>query len=250
MQATVDIDTSVGGAKRGKITDYQQIRGFVLARKPAMLRMIGLMPFVRTTAFDMVSNGQIFKLWIPPKNRYVVGRNDVKSKDQSQPLENIRPQQIYDALLLPEIDSQQEIPVMVGDFETVIDANGHKIQQPDYELDIIHKNNPPYLSRKIVFSRTNLLPDRQFIYNEKGDLVTDVRYDGYKDYGGANFPSQIEIKRPEEEYDITLTILKLQINEPLSDDKFTLVQPPGAQVVHLDQGPRSSQVSGIPGDGN
>ena len=42
MQATVDIATSVGGSKKGKITDYQQIRGYVLARKPAMLRMTGL----------------------------------------------------------------------------------------------------------------------------------------------------------------------------------------------------------------
>ena len=57
-----------------------------------------------------------------------------------------------------------------------------------------------------------------------------------------NFPSQIEIWRPQEEYDITITIVKLQLNEPLPDDKFALAQPPGAQVVHLDQ-PQSSQVS-------
>jgi len=31
---------------------------------PAMLHLIGLLPIVRTTAFDMVSNGQEFKLWI------------------------------------------------------------------------------------------------------------------------------------------------------------------------------------------
>src|SRR3954470_24349232 len=55
IQATVDIDTTVGGIKKGKVTDYQQIRGYVLARKPSMLRMIGLMPIVRNTAFDMVS---------------------------------------------------------------------------------------------------------------------------------------------------------------------------------------------------
>ena len=79
MQATVDIDTSVGGVKKGKVTDYQQIRGYVLARKPAMLRMIGLMPIVRNRAFDMVSDGREFKLWIPPKNRFVVGRNDVET---------------------------------------------------------------------------------------------------------------------------------------------------------------------------
>ena len=76
LQATVDIDTSVGGAQRGKITDYKQIRGYVLLQKPAMLRMIGLLPIVRNRAFDMVSDGKKFELWIPPKNKFVVGAND------------------------------------------------------------------------------------------------------------------------------------------------------------------------------
>ena len=79
LQATVDIDTSVGGVKKGKVTDYQQIRGYILARKPNMLRMIGLMPIVRNHAFDMVSDGRDFKLWIPPRNRFVVGRNDIET---------------------------------------------------------------------------------------------------------------------------------------------------------------------------
>ena len=103
LQATVDIDTAVGGAKKGKITEYKEIRGYVLARKPAMLRMIGLLPIIRNRAFDMVSDGQEFKVWIPPKNRFVVGRNDVVTPNPQQPLENLRPQIIYDALLLREI---------------------------------------------------------------------------------------------------------------------------------------------------
>src|SRR5690349_16818097 len=111
MQATVDIDTSVGGMKKGKVTDYQQIRGYILVRKPSMLRMIGLMPIVRNRAFDMVSDGRDFKLWIPPKNRFVIGRNDVETHNLDQPLENVRPQHIYDALILREIDPQNEIAV-------------------------------------------------------------------------------------------------------------------------------------------
>src|SRR5947209_13570499 len=109
MQATVDIDASSGGVKKGKVTDYKEIRGYVLARRPAMLRMIGLMPIVRNKAFDMVSNGQEFKLWIPPKNRFVVGKNEVQSPNTAQPLESIRPQNIYDALLIRPIDSLEEI---------------------------------------------------------------------------------------------------------------------------------------------
>src|SRR5579863_8308576 len=106
LQATVDIDTSVGGAKKGHVTDYKEIRGYVLARKPAMLHMIGLLPIVRTTAFDMVSDGQEFKLWIPPRNRFVIGRNDMQNPSSDQPMESIRPQDIYDALLIHAIDPE------------------------------------------------------------------------------------------------------------------------------------------------
>jgi outer membrane lipoprotein-sorting protein len=236
MQATVDIDTSVGGEKRGKITDYQQIRGYVLARKPSMLRMIGLMPIVRNRAFDMVSNGKEFKLWIPPKNRFVEGRNDVETPNAKQPLENLRPQHIYDALLLREIDEKEETAAVGAGEEIVTDAKGHKKVQPDYELYVIRKgDHGPYLARKIVFSRTDLLPNRQIVYDQNGNQSTDSRYGEYKDYQSVNFPSKIEIIRPQEEYDITLSILKLQLNEPLGNDKFQLEQPPGADVIHLNQ---------------
>ena len=77
LNATVDIDTSVGGEKRGKITDFKEIRGYVLVRKPNMLRMIGLYPIVRNKAFDMVSNGHEFKLSIPANNKFYVGHNQI-----------------------------------------------------------------------------------------------------------------------------------------------------------------------------
>ena len=248
LQATVDIDTSVGGVKKGKVTDYKQIRGYVLIRPPAMLRMIGLLPIVRNKAFDMVSDGKEFKLWIPAKNRFIVGRNDVTTPNAS-PLENIRPQQIYDAMLLPKIDPDKEIAVVENDFETVTDKKGHQVQQADYELEVIAKGEHGwFLSRKILFSRNDLLPHRQLVYDENGDLRTDARYEDYKDYNGINFPSQIEIWRPQEEYDITLTIVKLQINEPLGNDKFALEQPAGAEVVHLDQPATTSPQGSKRGD--
>jgi outer membrane lipoprotein-sorting protein len=236
MQATVDIDTSVGGANRGKVTDYKEIRGYVLARKPAMLRMIGLLPIVRNRAFDMVSDGTQFKLWIPPKNRFVVGRNDVENPNPKQPLENLRPQNIYEALLIRGIDPEQEIAVLENGLETVLDSRRHRVDQPDYEIVVVRKGKVGwFLSRKIIFSRTDLEPHRQLIYDDRGVLVTDVRYGEYQDYDGTSFPKQTEIERPQEEYDITLNIVKLELNKPLNDDQFDLQQPPGAEVVHLGQ---------------
>ncbi len=229
MQATVDIDTSVGGVKKGKVTDYKQIRGYVLARKPAMLRMIGLLPIVRNRAFDMVSDGQVFKLWIPPKNRFIIGRNDIETHNIQQPLENLRPQQIYDALLLPQIDQKNEIAVVENSTEIVRDAKGHNLEQPNYEIDVIRNGEHGwFLARKILFSRTDLLPHRQLIYNPNGDLVSDIHYESYKDFNGVNFPSIIEIWRPQEEYDITLSIVKATANRatPSNAGLFPAYSPP------------------------
>ncbi|MGC1451816.1 MAG: DUF4292 domain-containing protein [Candidatus Sulfotelmatobacter sp.] len=240
LKATVDIDTSAGGMKKGHVTDYKEIRGYILARTPDSLHMIGLMPIVRTTAFDMVSDGQDFRLWIPPRNKFVIGKNDVATPNTDQPMENIRPQNIYEALLIRRIDPNSEIAVIENDYEMLHDAKGNRVLQEDYELTIIQKYDKGWrLSRKIVFGRTDLKPHRQYIYDEDNKVVTDARYAEYKDYDGFSFPSRIEIFRPQEEYDITLNLLKLDINKPLTDDQFVLEQPNGAVVVHLDR-PQSS----------
>ncbi len=235
LQATVDIATTVGGAKKGKVTEYTEIRGYVLARKPSMLRMIGLMPVVRNKAFDMVSDGSEFKLWIPPKNKFIVGHNEITHVSQNA-LENVRPQHIFDALLLRPIDPENEIAVLETDFEPVKTGKNAEFLQPDYVLDVIRKGHQGwFLSRKITFSRADLLPHRQRIFDEQGDLVTDARYDDFQNYNGINFPNRIEIWRPVDEYTIVLKMVKLQLNQPLTDDQFALNKPPGAEFVNLDQ---------------
>lgn len=244
MQATVDIDTTVGGVKKGKVTDYEEIRGYVLARKPAMLRMIGLLPIVRNKAFDMVSDGQAFKLWIPPKNRFVIGRNDVVIPNPTQAFENVRPQHIYDALLLRQIDPQTEIAVMENDTKVVNEAKNRQVTRGDYIIDVVRKTDGGWLlSRKIIFNRADLLPSRQLLYDDQGNVITNARYGKYKDDKGMKFPWQIEIARPRDEYDITLNIVKLDLNQPLQDDKFILDQPVGAEVIDLDK-PKSNTAGG------
>ena len=235
MEATVDIDTAVGGEKKGKVTEYQEIRGYVFARQPAMLRMIGLFPIVRNRAFDMVSDGERFKVWLPTKNRFIVGKNNEVTPNPKQPLQNLRPNVIYDALLLHPIDPQTETAVFEPATETVPGEKGHTYERPDYAIDIIRgQGSATWLARKIVFSRMDLLPNRQLIYDESGKLVTDARYSNYQAYNGVQFPAVIEIRRPEEEYDITLHIVKMDMNLPLANDKFVLDQPAGAQVINLD----------------
>jgi outer membrane lipoprotein-sorting protein len=242
LNATVDIDSSVGGEKRGKVTDFKEIRGYVLVRKPNMLRMIGLYPIVRNKAFDIVSNGQEFKLSVPATNKFYIGHNQV-IQDSSSPLDTLRPQAIYDALLLQAVNPDNEIAVLESSTEMVVDAQTHKlVQQPNYVLDVIRRTDKGWtLARKVAFDRTNLIPHRQVFYDEHGNPVTDARYQAFKAYDNVNFPSYIDVKRPQEEYDIRLFIVKLTVNQTISEDQFALEPPPGSLLVNLDD--RNKNVS-------
>jgi outer membrane lipoprotein-sorting protein len=109
------------------------------------------------------------------------------------------------------------------------------VEQLAYTLLIIDKDEAgPYLSRKIVFSRTDLLPHEQSLYNRQGQLVTFARYENFSDYSGIMFPGIVSIQRPVEGYSITLSIVKLEVNVPLTDEQFVLTQPPGSQLINLD----------------
>jgi len=236
LNATVNLAASSGGSKKGKITEYKEIKGYILVRQPNMLRMIGLLPIVRNRAFDMVSDGNTFKLWVPPQNKFIVGSNVVVRPSQ-RPLENLRPQHIYDALLLHPIDPAHDIAVLEQGNQNVEDPKTKKtVLQPDYVVDVITRVDQSwYLSRKITFSRVDLMPIGQRVYDRNGYLATDATYFGFKDFGGLTFPATIRIWRPQEEYSVTLNIEKLTINQPLTDEQFALNQPPGSQLVQLDK---------------
>jgi len=169
-----------------------------------------------------------------------VGSNNAPYQPDKR-LENMRPQYIYDVLLMPQISPDDEIPFLENGYEIVLDPKRHRVEQPDYELAVLRKGPQGwYLSRRIEFSRTDLLPHRQRIYDQQGNVVTDAHYQDYKDFGETTFPNTIEIERPRENYDIILSMVKLEINKTLTDDQFVLEQPSGADVVHLGQSDSSS----------
>ena len=230
--ATVEIATSVGGAKKGKVTEYQQIKGYILEKDPDMLRMIGKVPLVGTTLFDMVSDGKTFKLSIPVTNRFIVGPAQEGAVPSTNTLENLRPHVFFDSLLLHEI-AADEIPVLEQSTQIVTDAKNKKKswEVPDYVVDIIKKDGEFwYMERKIEFDRINLKPYRQLIYDQSGQVATEATYEEYEDFNGMSFPSIIQINRPKEEYSVRLIVEKLQVNTPMTDEQFVLKQPEGSRL--------------------
>jgi hypothetical protein len=234
--ANVDVDFSSGGEKKGKVTDYAELSGYILVRKPDMLRMFMQAPVVRSRVFDMASNGQTFEVSWPPRNQFFIGSSRYVGKPSASPLENLRPQVIIDALVLNKIDPENEIAFLEESTEMVTDPKTHKpVEQGTYVVTIIQRTDSHWgLFRKIVFSRDTLQPHQQFVYSHD-QLVTYARYDNFSEANGIVFPNIIDIQRPIEELSFRLAVTKLRVNEAIQDEQFVLQQPPGSKLVNLDE---------------
>ena len=229
LDATVQIEPTVTSEQRGEIITYRDVRAFLLIRKPAHLRMIGQYPVVRNTAFDLVSDGERFGLYVPSKNRYIVG-NSQGGKRSKSPLENLRPQHILDALLV-------EGPA-AGREEAALEV-ATEGQKSYYIVLILRRRDAGglLLARKLWFERENLTLARLQIFDSTGAVETDARYSSYAEFSGIHYPQQIAFDRPQDDYGLMLTVTELEFNQPLEDDKFQMAQPAGAELVDMEQTP-------------
>jgi hypothetical protein len=232
FSATVDMAPSLGSAEKNQITEYKDVRAYIYFRKPAEVHILGLAPLVRTRAFDMVSDGTDFRLYIATQNRFIVGRDEVSAPSKNK-LENLRPQHFVSAMLVHPVDPRSEQLTMIN---LTDENNAFYILMALHEVD--GKLQP---SRSIWFSRVDLQMARQLIFDENGNILTDARYSQWHAYDNVPFPQHIEITRPRDEYGMVIDIVKMDINKGVADDKLVLTQPEGSTLQVVGQPPAKTQ---------
>jgi outer membrane lipoprotein-sorting protein len=198
------------------------VRAYILFRKPAAIHILGLYPVVLGKAFDMVSNGTDFKLYVPSRNRFLVGLNTVEQPSKNK-LENLRPQHFLEALLVKPLDMAAN-KILMENFTDEDNAF--------YILHEVHENGGGELNlrRTVWFNRVDLKLARQLIFDDDGNILTDARYEQWRVFDNVAFPSHIEINRPRDEYGVVIDVTKLDINKGVTDDKFVLEQPEGTTL--------------------
>jgi len=228
FNATVDMVPALGSAEKSKITEYKDVRAYILYRGPGDIRLVGLYPVVRNKAFDMVSNGTDFKLYLPVQGRFIRGRNDLTENSKNK-LENLRPQHFLEALVVKPVDPGAE-KVLIENFTDEANAYYilHTVREAAGDLQ---------LSRTIWFNRLDLRIERQMAFDSAGNILTDARYANWKTYDNIPFPQHVEINRPRDEYGVVIDLVKMDINKGVTDDKFVLDQPEGTKLQILGQPP-------------
>lgn len=235
FNASVEIAATTGGGLQGKETQYTSFAGYILMRKPEFLRVLLLVPVVRTQALDMASNGSDFKLLIPPRKRAIVGSNTVTTPSKNG-LENLRPDVFFDSMFVQGPEKDQVIS-MTTDIRVIESGKKKKdlIEEPAYSMQILARPEGQTVRtlRVIHINSIDLLPYQQDIYNTSGQVVTKAHYSNYHYYGNTPYPSNIVIERPRDHYSLTVNITKLTLNQKLDDDQFELKIPESIPVETL-----------------
>jgi len=232
--AKVEIRASKVETSRAMATDYPSVEGVILMRKPDSLRVVGLTFGVKV--FDMASTGECFTLSIPHYDEVMKGCGPSKIKSANT-WENLRPNFFFDAMLVRGLPPEDEYYV-TADSVTVEDAaRKHLYTVPEYKLYIVHRmpNSQQLKAMRVVsFHRDDLQPYQQDIYDDKGNLETQVTYAGYQDFEGSKYPSTVTIERPLEEVTIVLSVERVKENQPLADDQFVVEIPESSKIKNVE----------------
>ncbi len=243
LNATIELKPTAGSKYSGVIDEYHEVKAFLLAARPAEIRVIGQAPVIGTTVFDMASDGEIFRVSIPSKNKFLVGPV-AQERASSKPIENLRPQHLLDALLWPEVRKEESV--------TLREYNDENSRY--YVLTVLRGGYQVEVLREIWFDRADLLVSRLQTFGPKGLLLSDVRLANWEPIdnaagqsaaaqvlGTASFPRAIRIDRPHDDYKLDLQVTKISLNEAIPAERFKLEQPAGAEVVRVGEATENKQ---------
>jgi len=234
LDATVELKPTAGSKYSGVIDEYHEVKAFILALRPAEIRVIGQAPVIGTTVFDMASDGETFRVSIPPKKKFLVGPVAVE-RSSSKPIENLRPQHLLDALLWPEIRKEESV--------TLREYNEENARY--YILTVLRGGYQVEVLREIWFDRSELQVSRMLTFGPKGVLLSDIRLGDWQPSDAATsstaaalFPRAIRIERPHDDYTLDLRVTKVIMNEEIPAERFKLEKQAGAERVQVGKDPK------------
>ena len=220
----MDMSPSVGSLYEGEIKDYATLGGYILFQKPDRMRIVGLDPVMHMTVFDMVSAGDEFRMYIPNKNQFIEGNNSTPVASSNK-LERLRPVAFLTSLLISPPDPTVDITLL----EEVTTGG-----ESTYILLFIQRDPIDRLARSVYFDRHSLEIARQKTFDPSGGVVSDTLYSDWRRYGGISFPTTIDIKRPQDHYEVRLTVTSMKMNTAdVTPQKFILDQPQGSELRQL-----------------
>jgi hypothetical protein len=240
---------TVEETEKGKGRQYRTANGRLLLGRPSSIRLNIQAPVLSADIAEMASDGRRFQLLIhPPEYRALIsGSNDASYQEEKArlekdpelgkagPLLNIRPQHFTAAFLPALIDAGTEAFLheeqVTGPDPRAGAKKDAEVRKSYYVLTAVHRGaGSPHA--QFWFDRMgDVALVRQRVYDPRGYLVTDIRYDGFlpaSAAAGHKLPARVRIERPYDDYALVVTVRPdgILVNRDLPENAFTLEVPP------------------------
>lgn len=217
--------------EEGYFEKYRKAGGYLVAEEPDSIFLNILNPLTHSSVLVMASRAKHFEIWIPSRNQFVTGETNLKAREEN-PVYNVRPLHILQGILVAAVPSQSE-------YRYSLEEN-QDAQYKYYVVDVfkVEENSQVLqLLRKIWIERSRLHLARQQFFRGP-EIVSVVDYSDPVDVQGKLVSTRVNIDRPLDGYSIAFTFQadKLELNRSVKEDAFKLQQPPGAELIQVDEG--------------
>jgi hypothetical protein len=276
MRAKMDLkfeDNSF--AESGIAEKYKAADGEVVVQRPANILLKVQAPFIKTDIAQMTSDGERFRVAILQDGgdgrykKFVQGTNSADYsllqeqvrktdldngkviKQNVNAFSNLRPQHFTDAMLVRPVDTENYSYVTSTilqeeyDFKLAKNSPLRWVLRGYYLLDEMKKqaDGTLHITRRFWFDRVGgIRLARQQIFDEKGEIESDITYGQEGNLGGTgeylNLPLQIAVTRPKEKYKMKLTYQTpetVSIGKQYKTEVFQLKNEWGLEEVDLDK---------------
>ncbi len=218
-------------------------------QRPDKIRLLIQAPTIKTKIADMASESNHFRVAIfsGGYRRFLIGTNDADYSHWKARLGDAGKQALASARPFHFTDALMMRPLTLGDQRFVFGIEEALVEEPDTrqgakkgarvlrsfyvvsELEASPESpSPSRVRRRFWFDRANGARfARQQIFDQQGQLATEVQYSGYRKLNPdspVEWPSVIWVNRPHEGYSARLTFNeeKFEVNADLPATTFTL----------------------------
>ena len=238
---------------------WRDAEAILVLQQPDRIRVVIQIPVTKSRLAEMVSENNHFKVAVyQERPTFIVGTNDADytrwrerlGKDRQSALANARPFHFTDAMLMRplhvgesgyaysleeqildevEIQPNQKTPARVLHSYYVV-----------AELALTAAGQARVLRRFWFDRSSNLQLKRQQLFDERGEMVTDVTYDNYQKMGEAQaalLPGVVLVSRPHDSYGarFTFSAEHFEVNPELPATAFTLENKENLPETDLDK---------------
>jgi len=221
-----------GKSESGELQPYRPASGYILMKRPDSICLVLLNPITKTTILDLRSVRDELSAWIPSKNKFYVGNDSAKelrSEDLPEGIP-IRAAHIFESIIPQSIDA--DAPGIRLSLEEARDASAKY-----YVLAVYRDTGGVRIQtvRRIWIERSELAIARQQIFQEDGQIVSDIQYSGMERINDVFLPLKIHMDRPLDGYALNMEFKSKswRANLELPDSAFIQTPPGGAQIIHL-----------------